>query len=179
MILRKEDLTEFKIAQIFVIFFGIWIYCIMPTYFSKTTTFPNSNISYRNEFVLSSGKTRVAGQTKLHLEKNKLYELSINTDYARGSSKYFLYVNNNGNIVKKSNISDFKSSIKQSRDDKFKRDVLVPVVYIYDKNNEVESIQLKETLATRLVQALGYNGYETIILVLALVILASFYVLTL
>lgn len=179
MILRKEDFTEFRIAQIFVIFFGIWIYCIMPTYFSKTTTFPNSNISYRNEFVLSSGKTRVAGQTKLHLEKNKLYELDLKTDDARGSSKYFLYVNNNGNIVKKSNISDFKSSIKQSRDDKFKRDVLVPVVYIYDKNNEVESIQLKETLATRLVQALGYNGYETIILVLALVILASFYVLTL
>lgn len=179
MILRKEDLTEFRIAQIFVIFFGIWIYFIMPTYFVKTTTFPNSNISYRNEFVLSSGKTRVAGQTKLHLEKNKLYKLDLKTDDARGSSKYFLYVNNNGNIVKKSNISDFKSSIKQSRDDKFKRDVLVPVVYIYDKNNEVESIQLKETLATRLVQALGYNGYETIILVLALVILASFYVLTL
>lgn len=151
----------------------------MPTYFVKTTSFPNSNISYRNEFVLSSGRTRVAGQAKLHLEKNKLYELSIKTDDARGSSKYFLYVNNNGNIVKKSNISDFKSSIKQSRDDKFKRDVLVPVVYLYDRNNEVESIQLKETLATRLVQALGYNGYETIILVLALVILASFYVLTL
>lgn len=179
MILRKEDLTEFRIAQIFVIFFGIWLFFIMPTYFSKTTTFPNSNISYRNEFVLSSGKTRVAGQAKLHLEKNKLYKLDLKTDDTRGSSKYFLYVNNNGNIVKKSNISDFKSSIKQSRDDKFKRDVLVPVVYIYDKNNEVESIQLKETLATRLVQALGYNGYETIILVLALVILASFYVLTL
>lgn len=179
MILRKEELTEFRIAQIFVIFFGIWIYCIMPTYFVKTTSFPNSNISYRNEFVLSSGKTRVAGQAKLHLEKNKLYELSIKTDDARGSSKYFLYVNNNGNIVKKSNISDFKSSIKQSRDDKIKRDVLVPVVYLYDRNNEVESIQLKETLATRLVQALGYNGYETIILVLALVILASFYALTL
>lgn len=179
MILRKEDFTEFRIAQIFVIFFGIWIYCIMPTYFSKTTTFPNSNVSYRNEFVLSSGKTRVAGQTKLHLEKNKLYKLSIKTDYARGGSKYFLYVNENGNIIKKSNISDFKSSIKQSRDDKIKRDILVPVVYLYDKNNEVESIQLKETLPTRLVQTFGYNGYETIILLLALVVLASFYLLTL
>ena len=179
MILRKEDLTEFRIAQIFVIFFGIWLFFIMPTYFTKTTTFSNSNISYRNEFVLSSGKTRVAGQAKLHLEKNKLYELSIKTDYAKGGSKYFLYVNNNGNIVKKSNISDFESSIKQSRDDKIKRDVLVPVVYLYDRNNEIESIQLKETLNTRLVQTFGYTGYTTIILLLAVIILTSFYLLTL
>lgn len=179
MILRKEDLTEFRIAQIFVIFFGIWLFFIMPTYFTKTTTFSNSNISYRNEFVLSSGKTRVAGQAKLHLEKNKLYELSIKTDYAKGGSKYFLYVNNNGNIVKKSNISDFESSIKQSRDDKIKRDVLVPVVYLYDRNNEIESIQLKETLNTRLVQTFGHTGYTTIILLLAVIILTSFYLLTL
>lgn len=148
-----------------IIFFVVILIPIAFIWFTDTTEpISNRNLSIKKELVTQSGEKIISGKLKLRIEKNKLYHLDIVTDnydkYSnddKDSWEYYFYVDDKGKVISKKSSDNIKP-IKQKRNDKIKRDVLVPVFYLYDKNKKPESIQLCQDIDTILLQSLGRKG---------------------
>lgn len=177
---NEIDLTFYKYLLLAV----IWIIPIAYVEFTVSTEhIPSSNISIKKELVTPSEEKAVSGQLKLSIEKNKLYNLAIDTDCEdKDSWGYYFYVNDNGKVISKKATYDFKNfkPLKQKGNDKIKRDILVPIYYMYDNNKKPESIELEQYIETRLLQSLGtsgtnivYGSVSGIILVLSTVLIFS------
>lgn len=176
---NEKDITVYK----FILFTAVLLIPLVSVVFTESTEhIPSSNILIKKEFVSPSGEKSVSGQLKLNIEKNKLYYLSIVTDSDDDKDfwEYYFYVNDNGKVIsKKATYNNFKP-LKQKENDKIKRDVLVPIYYMYDSNKKPESIKLEQDVDTRLQQSLGssgtnivYGSVSGIVLVLSTVILFS------
>lgn len=176
---NEKDITVYK----YILFAAILLIPLAYVVFTESTEhIPSSNILIKKEFVTPSGEKSVSGKLKLNIEKNKLYNLSIVTDSDndKDSWRYYFYVNDNGKVISKKETYNNFTPLKQKGNDKIKRDVLVPIYYIYDNNKKPESIELKQDVDTRLQQSLGtrgtnivYGSVSGIVLVLSTVILFS------
>lgn len=150
----KKFIKKYGIIILLVaIFFPIAFVLFTGT----TEPISNRNLSIK-KLVTQSGEKIISGKLKLRIEKNKLYHLDIVTDnYDKYFWRYYFYVDDKGKVISKKSSDNIKP-IKQIRNDKIKRDVLVPVFYLYDKNKKPESIQLCQDIDTILLQLLGRKG---------------------